>query len=271
MEGDSTGRAMVRVMARPLTPPPPGYCARVLRQAHILLWSSILLHLFWSGSARAAESAVVQEILDGKELYIDANRAKLRQTARAPQQLKTGNSRGQLLFNSGAVGRLNAFSQLRLGSGCFLVDRGQVLVSGRQNGCTRSARLSVRGTNYVIEVKEDGESEIAVLEGSVEVQPLQDGEPASAPPTLLEAGQRLRLSPAGVVLALLNLEVGDYERILRGPLFRDFQMPLPGLENLRGYLNLRFPGVSLPLPSSSLTLPQPSLPSLPSLGLPRLF
>jgi len=262
---------MVQVMARPLMPRLPGWCARVPSQAPILLWSAILLSLFWSGSARAAESAVVQEILDGQELYIDANRAKPRQTARAPQHVKTGNSRGQLLFNSGAVGRLNTFSQLRLGSGCFLVDRGQVLVSGRQNGCTRSARLSVRGTNYVIEVKEDGESEIAVLEGSVEVQPLQDGEPVAAPSTLLEAGQRLRLSPAGVVLALLNLEVGDYERILRGPLFRDFQMPLPGLETLRSHLNLRFPGVTFPLPSSSLTLPQPALPSLPFPGLPRLF
>ena len=35
------------------------------------------------------------------------------------------------------------------------------------------------------------------------VQPLKDGEPASASPTLLEAGQRLRLSPVGVVLAAL--------------------------------------------------------------------
>ncbi|MFN9644208.1 MAG: FecR domain-containing protein [Cyanobacteriota bacterium] len=234
----------------------------------------ILLALFWAGAAAAAETALVQEILDGQELYIDATPARVRQTARAPQLLKTGNSRGQLLFNSGAVGRLNTFSQLRLGSGCFLVDRGQVLVSGRQNGCTRSARLSVRGTNYLIDVKDDGESEISVLEGQVEVQPLQDGQPGTAPATLLEAGQRLRLSPLGTVLALLRLEAGDYEGILRGPLFRDFQMALPGLEDLRGYLNLRFPGVNLPLPSGALSIPQPTLPampSLPSLGLPRLF
>ena len=241
-------------------------------RGRLCVW--ILLPLLWAGAAQAAETAVVQEILDGKELYIDAAQARVRQIARVPQQLKTGKSRGQLLFNSGAVGRLNTFSQLRLGSGCFLVDRGQVLVSGRQNGCTRSARLSVRGTNYVIDVKEDGEAEISVLEGRVEVEPLRDGEPSGAPSTLLEAGQRLRLSPMGVVLALLNLEAGDYERILLGPLFRDFAMPLPGLEDLRGYLTMRFPGVSLPLPSGALSIPQPSLPptpSLPSLVLPRLF
>ncbi|MFN9623233.1 MAG: iron dicitrate transport regulator FecR [Cyanobacteriota bacterium] len=234
----------------------------------------ILVPLLWAGAAGAAETALVQEILDGKELYIDATQARVRQTARAPQLLKTGSSRGQLLFDSGAVGRLNTFSQMRLGSGCFLVDRGQVLVSGRQNGCTRSARLSVRGTNYVIDVKEDGEAEILVLEGQVEVQPLQDGEPGTAPSTLLEAGQRLRLSPLGKVLALLRLDVGDYEQILLGPLFRDFAMPLPGLEGLRDFLNLRFPGVSFPLPSGGLSIPQPSLPALPSvpsLGFPRLF
>jgi hypothetical protein len=252
--------------ARCLRPPrsPAGRWCRI----------GIFLPLFWAGAAGAAETALVQEILDGKELYIDATQARVRQMARAPQLLKTGNSRGQLLFNSGAVGRLNTFSQLRLGSGCFLVDRGQVLVSGRQDGCTRSARLSVRGTNYLIDVKEDGEAEISVLEGQVEVQPLQDGQPGAAPATLLEAGQRLRLSPLGTVLALLRLEVGDYEGILRGPLFRDFQMPLTGLEDLRSYLNQRFPGVSLPLPSGVLSIPRPTLPalpSLPSLGLPRLF
>lgn len=247
------------------------HARRRLRQVSLAITALSLLSV---GAALAAETAVVQEILDGKELYIDQEQARLRQKAQAPQQLKTGNSRGQILFNGGAVGRLNTFSRLRLGSRCFLVDRGQVLVSGRQNGCTRSARLSVRGTNYVIEVKEDGEQEISVLEGSVEVEPLRDGEPSGAPPSLLEAGQRLRLSPVGVVLALINLEPADYEQLLRGPLFRDYQVPLPGLGALRGYLDRRFPGVSLPVPSGDLSLPQPSLPSLPSrpsFSMPRLF
>ncbi|MEB3335329.1 MAG: FecR domain-containing protein [Cyanobacteriota bacterium] len=228
---------------------------------------ALLGQLGLAGAARAAESALVQDILDGKELYIDQEQARPKQTARAPQQVRTGDSRGQLLFNSGAVGRLNRFSRLRLGSGCFLVDRGQVLVSGRQNGCTRSARLSVRGTNYVLEVREDGESEISVLEGTVEVEPLREGEPTGDPPSVLEAGQRLRLSPLGVVTALLSLQAGDYEQILMGPLFQGFPAPLPGLEALRNLLDRRFPGVNLPLPAPST----PSLPSLPSLVLPRLF
>lgn len=234
--------------------------------ARAALLVGLLALLGLAGGARGAETALVQDILDGKELYIDQEQARPRQTARAPQQVRTGNSRGQLLFNTGAVGRLNTFSRLRLGSGCFLVDRGQVLVSGRQNGCTRSARLSVRGTNYVLEVGEDGGAEISVLEGSVEVEPLREGEPTGAPPSLLEAGQRLRLSPLGVVTALLTLNAGDYEQILMGPLFQGFPTPLPGLDDLRSLLESRFPGLSVPLP-----LPVPPTPSLPSLGLPRFF
>jgi hypothetical protein len=245
------------------------------RPLHLLgsLTSGSLLMLLWisAGPAEAAETALVQDILDGKELYIDQQEAKVNQQARAPQQMSTRNSRGQLLFNSGAVGRLNRFSQLRLGSRCFLVDRGQVLISGRQNGCTRSARLSVRGTNYLIEVKEDGEAEISVLEGSVEVETLRDGQPSGAPSTRLEGGQRLRLSPVGVVLALVNLEAADYERLLTGPLFQGFQLPLPGIGALESHVRSRFPGLSLPLSGGGAAIPQPSLPSLPSAPAPTQF
>ncbi|HGY5560755.1 MAG TPA: hypothetical protein ACN46P_08220 [Prochlorococcus sp.] len=37
--------------------------------------------------------------------------------------------------------------------------------SGKQDGCTRSARLSVRGTNYLLEVSADGATEVSLLEG----------------------------------------------------------------------------------------------------------
>ncbi|WP_063398669.1 hypothetical protein [Prochlorococcus sp. MIT 1303] len=36
--------------------------------------------------------------------------------------------------------------------------------SGKQDGCTRSARLSARGTNDVLEVSDDGVTEVFVLE-----------------------------------------------------------------------------------------------------------
>ena len=197
--------------------------------------------------AQPTKSAVVQEILYGKELYIDQQQARVNQQARAPQLVSTGGSRGQLAFDSGAVGRLNRQSQLRLGSRCFVLDRGQLLVSGKEGGCTRSARLSVRGTNYLLDVNEAGDTEISVLEGEVEVQSSRDGEvPEGQPVTTLKAGERLRLSPEGVVLALLALSSGDYTRIVTGPLFKGFNLPLPAQDALDSYLRSYLPSVPIP-------------------------
>jgi hypothetical protein len=213
-------------------------------------------------AAQQSQTAVVQEILDGKELFIDREQARVRQQARSPQLISTGRSRGQLAFDGGAVGRLNRQSQLRLGSTCFLLDKGQVLVSGKQGGCTRSARLSVRGTNYLLEVTEAGETEISVLEGEVEVQAGLEGEAVSTTgPTTLQAGQRLRISPQGVVLALLALSSGDYTQIITGPLFKGFKLPLPAQAALESYLRSNLP--SVPVPSLPVG---PSLPSVRGFG-----
>jgi ferric-dicitrate binding protein FerR (iron transport regulator) len=207
-------------------------------------------------AAQEPQTAVVQDILDGKELFIDQQQARLKQKAHAPQLLSTGNSRGQLSFDTGAVGRLNRQSQLRLGSSCFVLDRGQVLVSGKQAGCTRSARLSVRGTNYVLDVTESGDTEVSVLEGEVEVQPSRDGAPIEGQePTTVQSGQRLRLSAEGVVLTLLTLSSGDYTEILTGPLFKGFNLPLPAQQALDSYLRSAMPSV-----------PIPAVPSVPRLG-----
>ncbi|MCT0223685.1 FecR family protein [Synechococcus sp. CS-1328] len=243
-------------------------------------------------AARAAtETATVVEILDGKELFIQARPAKVNERARSPETVSTRNSRGQLRFDTGAVGRMNRFSQVRLGSRCFLLSQGQILVSGPQSGCTQSARMSVRGTNYVLNVAEDGQAELSVLEGSVAVEPLRTGEstdtdPTSTDPkatdpkakdptatessgvepTIVEAGQKVKLSPQGVILTLLRLSAGDYNAIFAGPLFKGFTLPLPAMGSLESYIRGSVPGVTLP------SVPVvPSVPSLPRFGIPGLF
>jgi len=227
-----------------------------------LLLAGATLPLLALSEAHASESATVVEILDGNQLYINQKQARVKARAAAPEVVSTRDSRGQLAFSSGAAGRLNRFSLLRLGSSCFLMEKGQILVSGKQNGCTRSARLSVRGTNYLVEVQEDGTPEISVLEGSVQVEPLRDGEPTGAPSTTVEAGNKLRLSPVGVVLALLRLSASDYSGILNGPLFSGFRTQLPGFSALESHIRSSVPGVTLPsLPAS------PVLPSIPRFGL----
>ena len=207
-----------------------------------------------------SQKATIQEILDGDELFIDDQKAKVEEKAQPPQVISTGLSRGQIAFSGGAVGRINRQSLVKLGSSCFLLNKGQILISGRQDGCTASSRLSVRGTNYVLKISDDGNTDLAVLEGSVEVTD-NSGEQEAV---TVEAGQRLRLSPAGVVIGLLQLAAGDYQRILDGPLFSGYTAPLPGLATLRRYLNLNVPGLRIPsVPGSQIRI-TPSLPSVPS-------
>ncbi|MCT0212638.1 FecR family protein [Synechococcus sp. CS-1327] len=129
----------------------------------------------------AAEKARVVEILDGREVFIDARQAEINQTALSPQQLNTRNSRAHLTFRSGATARLNRFTQLRLGRNCFLLAKGQVLVSGKQSGCTKSLRLSSRGTTFIITANADGSTDVIVLEGKVEAEPLQHAAPFEQP------------------------------------------------------------------------------------------
>lgn len=200
-------------------------------------------------ASTAASTATVREILDGTAFAIDGRPARVGERARSPQQMSTGDSRAQLAFSSGAAGRLNRFSSLRLGSDCFLLAAGQILVSGRQNACTRSSRLSVRGTNYVLELLPSGELEISVLDGSVMVESLRDGVPTGEPALAVDALQRVRLSTAGVLLRREMLSAEALGAILEGPLVRGFRTPLPHGEALRALASAPAPAapVSDPL------------------------
>ena len=212
-------------------------------------------------------AATVQQILDGRQLYIEGKQAVVKQQARVPDAIKTLQSRGQLGFSSGAVGRINRFSSMKLGSSCFLLEQGQILVSGPQNGCTRSSRLSVRGTNYVMQVDAGGRSQISVLEGVVELQQLRDGVPLErAMPTLLRAGEQLLLNPEGIRTTLAKLRRSDYEAVLAGPLFRGYQQALPYLPALISYVVRTYPGFKVPpellRQAAALTSGRRPLPSL---------
>jgi hypothetical protein len=166
----------------------------------------------------------------------------VKERAAAPQVVSTRQSRGQLAFNTGAAARINRNSVMRLGSSCFLMEKGQVLISGKQSGCTRTARLSVRGTNYIMEVKDDGTTDITVLEGNVEVQSLKDGKPTGKPPLVVNPGQRAKVSVDGAISRLLTLSPLNYQEILGGPLFFGFTSALPGLGALEAYLGNFVPG-----------------------------
>ncbi|ABB56694.1 FecR family protein [Synechococcus elongatus] len=142
-----------------------------------IAWTRRLLGLALLGSgaglvgspAIAADQATIVEILDGNQVFINNRQVPINSRANRDQVVRTGASRTQLRFSDQAIGRLGQQSVIKIGSRCFQISRGQILISGPQNGCTKSARLSVRGTNYVVEVAEDGTTNISVLEGQVAV------------------------------------------------------------------------------------------------------
>jgi hypothetical protein len=136
-------------------------------------------------SAQATQ-ATVQEILDGNQVFIQNQRASLKDVAKQQQQVRTGNSRTALLFNSGAVARLSANSVLKIGQ-CARLKRGTILVNGAINACSSGITTGVRGTTYLLTVNESGNQQVQVLEGEVIVKRNatpsidEDDEPANKP------------------------------------------------------------------------------------------
>ncbi|QFZ93066.2 FecR family protein [Synechococcus elongatus] len=143
--------------------------------ARMLLSAALVGSGAWltSAPAIAAEQATIVEILDGNQVFINNRQVPVNSRASRNQLVRTGDSRTQLRFSDQAIGRLGQQSVIKIGSRCFQISRGQILISGPQDGCTKSARLSVRGTNYVVEVTADGATNISVLEGQVAVTTFQ--------------------------------------------------------------------------------------------------
>ncbi|SBO42790.1 hypothetical protein [Cyanobium sp. NIES-981] len=227
--------------------------SRVLnRSAGAAAAIAALLPLAWQPApswARPPSSAIVQEILDGDELFIESRRARVMDRARTPQHVRTGDSRGQLRFDTGASSRLSRFTRIRLGSTCFHLGGGQILVSGPQEGCVRSFRTSVRGTNYILRlVDQEADAEVIVLEGTLEVERLVDGLPSGEPGILLQEGTRSRLSADGRVLFTKRLTAEEVAAELQGPLFRGFRSPLADGEALRRSIERNWPELGQPSP-----------------------
>ncbi|MBD2424035.1 FecR domain-containing protein [Cyanobium sp. FACHB-13342] len=188
--------------------------------------------------------ARVQEILDGNELYIDQKQAKVNQLAYRPELISTKQSRGSVAFSTGAQARISKNSQLRLGSDCARLTQGQMLVSGKQNTCVGSVKMSVRGTHYIVEALDDGTTEVAVLDGQMTFSP---GDTATKfRPGSREFAERevLRFGPDGQLLSRRCMVAADYRRYFASDLVQGFFFPLPQIQALVSTLRLEVPGVT---------------------------
>ena len=131
--------------------------------------AGVLIQSAGQVNASVFETAKIQRIIDGKEVYIDRREAKTNQTATKGQQVSTGSSRSELLFDRTAIGFLGRNSLITLGQSCFRLKQGSVLINGNQRSCLGSKVLGVRGTTYVLSVNPDGNYDLAVLHGQASV------------------------------------------------------------------------------------------------------
>ena len=135
-----------------------------------LLKTALIFAVVTSGfgtESKAApfNQATVRRIIDGRDVFIDRQPASVDQSAERGQEVSTGRSRAELLFDRRALGFLGTNSLIRLGEDCFRLNRGQVLVNGPQNSCLGTKVLGIRGTTYVLSIREDSNYELAVLSG----------------------------------------------------------------------------------------------------------
>lgn len=121
--------------------------------------------------AATFEQATIRRVVDGNQVYIDGRNARVNDVARSGQQLRTGNTRAELLFDSRATGFMGKSSVIILGNTCFRLSNGSVLVSGPQKACLGSKVLGVRGTTYALSRSSDGSYDLFVLEGTGYVGP----------------------------------------------------------------------------------------------------
>jgi len=122
-----------------------------------------------AAAAAPFDSATVRRIIDGRQVYINRQQAKVNQTAGRGQEISTGSSRTELLFDKRAIGFLGQNSLITLGQECFRLKSGRVLINGPQSSCLGSKVLGVRGTTYVLSSTEAGGYELAVLTGTATV------------------------------------------------------------------------------------------------------
>lgn len=120
--------------------------------------------------ARAAviQSAQIKRVIDGSEVFINGRTAKPGNVARSGQQLRTGRSRAELLFDGRTVGFMGRSSVLNVGSECLRLDRGAVLLSGPQRTCLGTKVLGVKGTTTILQCERDS-CNVITLEGVAHV------------------------------------------------------------------------------------------------------
>jgi hypothetical protein len=200
--------------------------------------------------------AIVQEIIDGKQVYIEDVQAKVDDQAEFGQVILTKKSRAGLLFNNGAAGRLSQNASVTVGQ-CVELEQGQLLVSGPVNGCMAGVSVAVTGTVYVMERNDQEKSgQIKVLEGAVLVSDSEKPDQT----TQVKAGEKLNVLE-GIIGSVIPMTPEELLSILNGSLFNGFRVPITPDSALQSMCSNLLPGLSCSTGGASYS--PPMIPSLP--------
>jgi hypothetical protein len=166
--------------------------------------------------------AIVQEILDKGEVFVQDEKATLQQVAAFNEVVATKDeSRTALLFSNLAAGRLAPNSIVTVGQ-CVEVQQGQLVASGPVNGCLGGFVADVQGTIYVMDADKGGKFQ--VLEGTVKVEGGNEN-------VEVQQGEQVAVE-GGILGQVEKISFEDFVKILKGALFDGFTIPLPNQEKL---------------------------------------
>lgn len=197
--------------------------------------------------------AVVQEIIDGNQVYIQEILAKVDDKADFGQVVLTKESRASLAFNNGAAGRLGSNASLTVGQ-CVEVQRGELLVSGPINGCMAGITVAVKGTVYVLQKQEGQSGTVKVVEGTVKVTTADKPDEAVE----VRAGEQVSILQ-GILGSVIPMTPEEIVTLLSGQLFSGFQIPVTPDGLLQSACSRLLPGLSC----STRGIPSYPIPSLP--------
>ncbi|AGF51881.1 sll1892 [Synechocystis sp. PCC 6803] len=227
--------------------------------------SAPLLALGWAVAPSQAQisQAVVQEIIDGPQVYIEEIQAKVDDQAEFGQVIVTKKARAGILFNNGASGRLSENASVIVGQ-CVELERGKLLASGPVNGCMAGVSVAVTGTVYVMERNEGQSGEIKVLEGAVLVSDPENPQQR----TRVKAGEKVSVLE-GILGSVIPMTPEELVALLSGSLFNGFSIPITPDGALQSMCSNLLPGLSCSTGGVNYSPPIPSLPvpiPFPSFG-----
>lgn len=239
-----------------------------MQQRYIVLGTLALVATLSNGAiAQTITSATITEIIEGNQVFIQNRQARINETARQREQVRTGESRTELRFSNQAIARLGRNSVLTVGQCGAQVQRGSMLANGAVPSCSSQVTAAVRGTTYLFEIDDDGEENISVLEGEVEVRRLPGSDKDDDDATRgqeemfrIRAGDRLirsRRQGRTIVRAISDRE---FDSVLSGQLFSGFRRSLPSrsIDRIEQVYRRQFPNRRFPLRTAAATLLNPN-------------